>query len=34
VLFEQAELLQHDAAGHGIGGGVLGADADLEGFVA
>ena len=32
VLFEQAELLQHDAAGDRIGRRVLRADADFEGL--
>ena len=32
VLLEQAKLLQNDATGHRVGGGVLCADADFEGF--
>ena len=34
VFLQQAKLLQNDTAGHRIGGGVLRADADLEGSCA
>jgi hypothetical protein len=30
MLFEQTELLEHDATGHGVGRRVLRADTDLE----